>query len=236
MNVVLQSLLDNLKSDETKRSAQLTSELDTLDCVNQIFSPATDSITDLHAMFTDAYKLSPGEDDGSPSITINLMACKVCFEWRLVQSDEDITKAIAKLNGDGEEPAMPLGCGLIINAPLSTSGGRPGPQPTRAHSAQRPLRPRALPPPSAGFQHRGELRLQIHMPAWPLKSGRRLACDLDSENEPAIYPNTAMPVQGKTNKQQGPGLCASPGLRPPTHPPWEGKAYSHFSWTTHPPP
>ena len=45
-------------------------------------------------------------DDGSPSITINLMACKVCFEWRLVQSDEDITKAIAKLNGDGEEPAM----------------------------------------------------------------------------------------------------------------------------------
>ena len=106
MNVVLQSLLDNLKSDETKRSAQLTSELDTLDCVNQIFSPATDSITDLHAMFTDAYKLSPGEDDGSPSITINLMACKVCFEWRLVQSDEDITKAIAKLNGDGEEPAM----------------------------------------------------------------------------------------------------------------------------------
>ena len=106
MNVVLQSLLDNLKSDETKRSAQLTSELFTLHSVYQIFSPATDSITDLHAMFTDAYKLSPGEDDGSPSITINLMACKVCFEWRLVQSDEDITKAIAKLNGDGEEPAM----------------------------------------------------------------------------------------------------------------------------------
>ena len=62
MNVVLQSLLDNLKSDETKRSAQLISELDTLHSVYQIFSPATDSITDLHAMFTDAYKLSPGEE------------------------------------------------------------------------------------------------------------------------------------------------------------------------------
>ena len=92
MNVVLQSLLDNLKSDETKRSAQLTSEHWYLAEVTEY-----NSKDDKHTLKW---------DDGSPSITINLMACKVCFEWRLVQSDEDITKAIAKLNGDGEEPAM----------------------------------------------------------------------------------------------------------------------------------
>ena len=93
MNVVLQSLLENLKSDETKRSAQLASELDTLDCVNQIFSPATDSITDLHAMFTDAYKLSPGEEL-DPSY----------YEEQEGNQEEETVDDAAEDDDDGNEP------------------------------------------------------------------------------------------------------------------------------------
>ena len=36
------------------------------------------------------------EDDDPPSV-VDLLACKMCFEWRLVQDDEEISVALTNL-------------------------------------------------------------------------------------------------------------------------------------------
>jgi hypothetical protein len=43
------------------------------------------------------------EDDSRDSV-VDLMCCKMCKEWRLVQEDEDVKENLRNLNGDvGEE-------------------------------------------------------------------------------------------------------------------------------------
>ena len=37
------------------------------------------------------------EDDDDDDSVVNLLSCKMCSEWRLVQADEDIRKQLARL-------------------------------------------------------------------------------------------------------------------------------------------
>lgn len=59
------------------------------------------------------------QDDDKDSL-VDLMACKMCTEWRFVQSDEDIVAQMKELNGDdgdneptNSNPPAPLSQGAV---------------------------------------------------------------------------------------------------------------------------